>query len=580
MKSFEGNEILEKLPKHLLEFVIDQPFNQYTARDHAVWRYVMRQNVRFLSKLAYGDYMDGLKKTGITIDSIPQMYGMNRILKNIGWAAVAVDGFIPPQAFMEFQAHKVLVIAADIRNVNHIEYTPAPDILHEAAGHAPIIANKEYAKYLELFGEIGAKAFSSKQDYAIYEAIRHLSIIKEDPSTPLEDVQTAEKQIDYLSKEMGDASEMALLRNLHWWTVEYGLIGKTNDFKLYGAGLLSSIGESQACLSPSIKKIPYSLEAQNYSFDITNMQPHLFVTKDFTELIEVLNQYADTMAFRRGGAYGLQTAKDSASVATIEFDTKLQLTGEVESFNAKGENVFFIKMRRSCMLSINNKQIVGQGIKEHPSGYSSPVGIPKLNGVVRDNNYDWQQHINKVVELSFPNNIKVKGNLTSTFQNNGQTLILSLVDCSATQGSDVLFKPEWGTYDIVLAENVASVYYGPADPESFNWQFESPKEKTHKLIYSDNDNEIFEMYQKIRDFREANIAPRNNLEQLYQNINLRCPDEWLLKLELLELSIANDYNQLSEVLTQELNNIKEEHGQLEKLITDGLSINQLHNHNI
>ena len=76
------------------------------------------------------------------------MYGMSRILKDIGWAAVAVDGFIPPNAFMAFQAHNVLVISSEIRTIDHIGYTPAPDIVHEAAGHAPIIANQEYSKYL------------------------------------------------------------------------------------------------------------------------------------------------------------------------------------------------------------------------------------------------------------------------------------------------------------------------------------------------------------------------------------------------------------------------------------------------
>ena len=81
---------------------------------------------------------------------------MNRILKDIGWAAVSVDGFIPPNAFMEFQAYNVLVIASDIRTIDHIKYTPAPDIIHEAAGHAPIIANPEYADYLRHFGEIGS----------------------------------------------------------------------------------------------------------------------------------------------------------------------------------------------------------------------------------------------------------------------------------------------------------------------------------------------------------------------------------------------------------------------------------------
>ena len=90
------------------------------------------------------------------------MEGMNRILKDIGWAAVAVDGFIPPNAFMEFQAHNVLVISSEIRTIDHIGYTPAPDIIHEVAGHAPIIANPEYSEYLRRFGELGSKALSLK----------------------------------------------------------------------------------------------------------------------------------------------------------------------------------------------------------------------------------------------------------------------------------------------------------------------------------------------------------------------------------------------------------------------------------
>ena len=155
----EMNKVLDRLPKHLMDLVIDQPYNEYTPQDHSVWRYVMRRNVDYLRHVAHESYVDGLRQTGISIESIPHMYGMNRILKEIGWAAVAVDGFIPPAAFMEFQAYNVLVIAADIRPIDQIEYTPAPDIIHEAAGHAPIIADPEYAEYLKYFGRIGAKHF-------------------------------------------------------------------------------------------------------------------------------------------------------------------------------------------------------------------------------------------------------------------------------------------------------------------------------------------------------------------------------------------------------------------------------------
>ncbi len=221
----ELNSITRKLPKHLQKYIVKQPYAEYTAQDQAIWRYVMRANIDYLQHVAHESFVPGLAKSGITIDEIPQMEGMNRILKDIGWAAVAVDGFIPPAVFMEFQANNVLVISADIRTIDHIGYTPAPDIIHESAGHAPIIANKEYSDYLKRFGEIGAKALSKPIDDQLFQAIRHLSILKENPNSSEEEISIATEKVETLQRNMGELSEMARVRNLHWWTVEYGLIG-------------------------------------------------------------------------------------------------------------------------------------------------------------------------------------------------------------------------------------------------------------------------------------------------------------------------------------------------------------------
>ena len=98
------NSVTNKLPTHLHKFIVQQPYDDYTAQNQAVWRYVMRLNINALKQIAHKSYIKGLKKTGIDQEMIPRMEGMNRILKEIGWAAVAVDGFIPPNAFMEFQA--------------------------------------------------------------------------------------------------------------------------------------------------------------------------------------------------------------------------------------------------------------------------------------------------------------------------------------------------------------------------------------------------------------------------------------------------------------------------------------------
>src|SRR5438445_5885219 len=234
------------------------------------------------------------------------MKEMIDILAQIEWGAVAVDGFIPPAAFMEFQAYKVLVIACDMRQLHHIEYAPAPDIVHEAAGHAPIIVDREYSEYLQRFGEVGAKAMSSKKDFELYQAIRHLSILKERPNADPKELDEATKLVEHRQKTLGEPSEMALLARLHWWTVDYGLIGRLENSKIYGAGLLSSIGESVSCLEPEVKKIPYSIDAMNVPFDITTKQPQLFVCRNFQHLKDVLEEFASQMAYQVGGLEGIK----------------------------------------------------------------------------------------------------------------------------------------------------------------------------------------------------------------------------------------------------------------------------------
>src|SRR5260370_20079236 len=288
MKSQSGisldNKAVAATPKHLLQFAVDQRYDDYTSVDHAVWRFIMRQNVFFLREYAHKVYFQGLLDTGISFERIPRIEEMNDILAKIGWGAVAVDGFIPPSAFMEVQAYKVLVIACDMRQIHHIEYTPAPDIVHEAAGHEPVIGDREYSKYLQRFGEVGAKAMQSKKDFDLYQAIRHLSILKEQRNIDPKEVEEATKLVETRQRNLGEPSEMALLSRLHWWTVEYGLIGALDNPKIYGAGLLSSIGESVSLLDPGVNKNPYSINARNQPCDITTQQPQLFVGRGFEHL--------------------------------------------------------------------------------------------------------------------------------------------------------------------------------------------------------------------------------------------------------------------------------------------------------
>ena len=236
--------------------------------------------------------------TGIAYDKIPSIEFMNNKLSKFGWGAVAVRGFIPPAAFMEFQALGILPIACDMRSSDHLTYTPAPDIVHESAGHSPMIINEEYAYYLKEYGRIASKAVFSEEDEKIYYAIRQLSDIKEDRTATKEQIADAEQELMQAKEEQINPSEATLLSRLHWWTVEYGLIGTVENPKIYGAGLLSSVGESQNCLKNSVKKIPLSIDCINYNYDITEQQPQLFVVKNFSSLTKILHEFEKDMAYK------------------------------------------------------------------------------------------------------------------------------------------------------------------------------------------------------------------------------------------------------------------------------------------
>jgi len=369
LSNFQWNEITKKLPRHLHQYIVKQPYEDYTAQDHAIWRYVMRLNMNYLPKVAHAYYLNGIERSGISIDRIPKMEGMNRILKDIGWAAVSVDGFIPPNAFMEFQAHNVLVIASDIRTIEHVAYTPAPDIIHEAAGHAPIIANPEYAEYLRRFGEIGSKAISSNKDQDLYEAIRKVSILKEDPQADEKSIEKSLEMLRKVQENMGELSEMAQLRNLHWWTVEYGLIGSLENPKIYGAGLLSSIEESKLCLSDKVEKRDFTIQAAQVNFDITKPQPQLFVTPDFAHLSYVLEKFANKMALRTGGLKGLEKLIESQNIGTIELSTGLQISGLFTNVISFENKVIYIQTKGPTALASREKEFNGHGIDQYPEGF-------------------------------------------------------------------------------------------------------------------------------------------------------------------------------------------------------------------
>lgn len=344
---------LENIPKHLRKYIVEQNYDRYTSEDQEVWRFIMRQLRSFLIKNAHAAYTNGLTQTGISTEEIPHISIMDEKLKNFGWRAVAVSGFIPPAAFMEFQANAILPIACDMRTVDHILYTPAPDIVHEAAGHAPILIDPEFSNYLKNYAEVASKSIISSEDLALYEAIRNLSDVKENPHSTKEEIELADRNLKIAIEKMTFVSEAQLLGRMNWWTAEYGLIGDMNNPKIFGAGLLSSIGESRQALTKP-KLIPLTIECLDYSYDITELQPQLFVAKNFQELNNVLNQLADTLSFKKGGRYGLDKALQAKSVCTIILSNGISYSGILLDYNIEGDSLAYLKFKGPLQIKENS----------------------------------------------------------------------------------------------------------------------------------------------------------------------------------------------------------------------------------
>lgn len=536
-----NNPQVKMLPNHLRQFIVEQHYEHYTAVDHAVWRYVMRQNYSYLKDIAYYPYIPGLEAAGLTIEKIPDLQEMNDALKKIGWGAVTVDGFIPPSAFMEYQSYRVLVIAADIRQLHHIEYTPAPDIIHESAGHAPIIADKDYHEYLSYFGSIGAKAMFSSKDFELYEAIRNLSILKEmhdaDPSL----LRQAEKRVDFCQRNLGEPSEMALLSRLHWWTVEYGLIGTLKEPKIYGAGLLSSIGESTTCMNPDVTKHWYTLDAVNYPFDITKPQPQLFVTPDFQNLINVLEQFADTMAFRRGGSEGILKAIECKNFCTAVYSSGLQVSGVFTDLGMDvNDELQFIRTTGPSALSFDNKQLKEHGKEYHTDGFSSPVGrLLDFDRPLEDATDDdlrklgIEIHLNAA--LNFKSGLTVIGTVQSILRKKGKIILITFANCTVQdENGNVFFDPSWGNYDMAVGEKITSVYCGAADKDSFEEIAPVSKTLTNHSEYDDHTKKYHELFGTVRQCRESHSSFEKLLD-VWDEIKKNFREDWLCSMEILEI---------------------------------------------
>ncbi|CRK83192.1 aromatic amino acid hydroxylase [Neobacillus massiliamazoniensis] len=572
-------EKAKKIPRHLQKYVVDQQYEKYSPIDQAVWRYVMRQNHHNLKETAHSAYVGGLKSSAISVEKIPNVTEMNESLEPFGWGAANIDGFIPGVVFFDFQANGILPIASDIRKLENIQYTPAPDIIHEAAGHAPILCEEKFSEYVKLFGEIGSKALATSEEHELFEAVRTYSNLLESGHATKEDIEDAKAACDEKQAAVRELSEAEQISRLYWWTVEYGLIGTIDKPQIYGAGLLSSVAEGRSCLLPSVTKLPFQLrQVIETGFDITKPQPQLFVCENFEQLIDAVNEFSEIMAFKVGGTESLEKALRSNHTATIQYSSGLQVTGTLGTI-IKDENgeAIYIKMISPTALAYENTELHGHGKTTHRDGFGAPIGkLLNIETSLEDFSDEELNRIGiehgKACTLNFASGVKVHGVPTQFVRKNRKLLLISFTSCTVTLHDELLFDPNWGSYDLAIGERISSVFAGSADSEQYYADLEAVETKP---FFSRKLTLLEQLYGKVRNIREKSniVSQKDELSGVIEILTNDFPHDWLLRIEVIEL--LEKHNLLPEektLLKEQLEKIKHLDEEFPVLIERGLML--------
>lgn len=220
----------------------------YNDEEQSIWRHVAERLEELHQRHASPFYLRAKRDLGISNDRIPQLTEMNRRLKELtNFRLAPIEGLVNTRAFLSWLSWRTMLSTQYIRHHSRPEYTPEPDIVHEAMGHIPMFTNPNFADYSQFIGH-GARI-------------------------------ATDKQIEELGR-------------LYWFTVEFGLVEHEGDIKAYGAGLLSSYGELEHAFSDAVERRPFVLEEViNHEYTYSDMQPVLYVIPSYAELKEVTRQY-------------------------------------------------------------------------------------------------------------------------------------------------------------------------------------------------------------------------------------------------------------------------------------------------
>ena len=242
--SIMAHDTLERPDGAAADWTIPQDWARYTAAEHAMWDTLFERQAAMLPGRAAPEFLAGLDMLRLSKPGIPDFEELSeRLMAATGWQVVAVPGLVPDDVFFDHLANRRFVAGRFIRTPEQLDYLQEPDIFHDVFGHVPLLANPVFADYMQAYGVGGQRAAG-----------------------------------------LGAIEKLA---RLYWYTVEFGLIHTGGELRIYGAGIVSSFGESVFALDdPSPNRLGFDLKRlMRTKYRIDDYQQNYFVIDSFEDLL-------------------------------------------------------------------------------------------------------------------------------------------------------------------------------------------------------------------------------------------------------------------------------------------------------
>ena len=260
------------------------------------------------------------------------------------------------------------------------------------------------------------------------------------------------------------------------------------------------------------------------------------------------------MAFKVGGTQSLDKALRSNHTATIQYNSGLQLTGTLKRIikDEKGEAIY-IQTNGPSALAFENKELTGHGKTTHKDGFGAPIGrlLNSVKPLYEQTDAEMNEAgimIGKVSILLFENGIKVIGTPTQFIRKDGKLLLISFKDCTVLLADQILFHPDWGTYDLAIGERITSVFAGAADSEQF---YADVEEIETKPLEKRELSQLEVLYEVVREIRETSDKDMETLlVDVIEKLSTEFKEDWLLRIEVMELLVKHNLLEDKQIVTK------------------------------